>query len=255
MTGSRSRGAVDVDGSACRRIPRGGVRLGGGAAGRDDDPVRDGGGAARTCRNRCGWRGGGRTDAGGARQGAGRRFRRFGETGHGDDRGGNALLPGDIRILSAEEVPEGFDARRAARSKRVPVLPAALARGLPVPLAVRDGIPESPVDVDAVRRPRAAGRGSTTSRPSAGRRCTARTTVRTIFRAGVTRHDAPGLYSSMSSGAVSCGTWCATSSGPRSARGRRSILRNGWRNPGGPRPGRGRDHRPGRRPVSWRVGY
>ena len=32
-------------------------------------------------------------------------------------RGGNGLLPPDIRILSAEEVPEAFDARRHATEK------------------------------------------------------------------------------------------------------------------------------------------
>ena len=109
-------------------------------------------------------------------------------------RGGNALLPGDIRILSAEEVPEGFDARRHATEKEYryflhlsPVASPFLSRYA--------WHLESTVDVDAVREALSPLVGEHDFTSFRGQGCTARTTVRTIFRAGVTRHDAPGLYS------------------------------------------------------------
>ncbi len=109
-------------------------------------------------------------------------------------RGGNALLPEDIRIISAEEVPENFDARRNAREKEYryflylsPVASPFLHR-----YAWRL---QGPLDLDAVREGLAMLVGEHDFTSFRGQGCTARTAVRTIFRAGVTRHDVPNLYS------------------------------------------------------------
>ncbi len=109
-------------------------------------------------------------------------------------RGGNALLPGDIRILSAEEVTERFDARRHATEKEYRYF-LHLSRVASPFLSRYAWHIESPVDIDALREALSPLVGEHDFTSFRGQGCTARTTVRTIFRAGVARHDAPDLYS------------------------------------------------------------
>jgi tRNA pseudouridine38-40 synthase len=109
-------------------------------------------------------------------------------------RGGNALLPRDIRILSADDVPDGFDARRSACEKEYryflflsPVSSPFLSR-----FAWHlDGA----VDLAAVEASLAPLVGEHDFTSFRGQGCTAKSPVRTIFRAAVTRHAAPGLHS------------------------------------------------------------
>jgi tRNA pseudouridine38-40 synthase len=108
--------------------------------------------------------------------------------------GGNALLPPDIRILSAGEVPEAFDARRHATEKEYryflylsPVASPFLSR-----YAWHIGIP---LDLAAVREGLSLLVGEHDFTSFRGQGCTAASPVRTIFRAGVAGHDIPGLYS------------------------------------------------------------
>jgi tRNA pseudouridine38-40 synthase len=109
-------------------------------------------------------------------------------------RGGNALLPDDIRILSAVEVPQRFDARRHATEKEyryflhlAPVASPFLSRYA--------WHLEGSVDLHAVEEGLAPLVGEHDFTSFRGTGCTARTAVRTIFRARVTRHEVPGLYS------------------------------------------------------------
>lgn len=127
----------------------------------------------------------GRTDAG---VHARRQVVDFADAGRRDPativRGGNALLPPDIRILSAEEAASSFDARRHAKAKEYryflllhPVASPFLSRyawhlGRPLdPAAMREGLEPLLGEHDF-----AAFRGQG---------CTARTTVRKILRAGL----------------------------------------------------------------------
>ena len=109
-------------------------------------------------------------------------------------RGGNALLPGDIRILSAEVVPEGFDARRHASQKEYRYFLFLSPVASPFLSRYAWHLPSS-LDPDAMREALASLVGEHDFSSFRGQGCTARTAVRTIFRAGVTRHDEPGLYS------------------------------------------------------------
>ena len=109
-------------------------------------------------------------------------------------RGGNALLPADIRILSAEEVPPSFDALRGARSKHyryflyvAPVASPFLAR-----YAWHLG---RPLGIGAMRHALAHIVGRHDFASFRGQGCTARTTVREIFRAGIEAEAVPGLFS------------------------------------------------------------
>ena len=109
-------------------------------------------------------------------------------------RGGNALLPGDIRILSAEEAPGPFDARRHAAEKEYryflylsPVASPFLARYA--------WHIETSLDLDAVREALSHLTGEHDFTSFRGQGCTAMSPVRTIFRAEVARHDVPGLWS------------------------------------------------------------
>jgi tRNA pseudouridine38-40 synthase len=102
-------------------------------------------------------------------------------------RGGNALLPGDIRILSAAEVPPSFDARRHAREKEYryflhlrPVASPFLSR-----YAWHLG---RPLDLDAMREGLTHIVGEHDFASFRGQGCASRTAVRTIFRAEL---DAP----------------------------------------------------------------
>lgn len=97
-------------------------------------------------------------------------------------RGGNALLPPDIRILSAEEVPPSFDARRHASGKEYRYF--LYLDPVASPFFFRHAWHiEKPLDRAAVREglDHLVGEHDFTS--FRGQGCTAKTTVRTIFRA------------------------------------------------------------------------
>jgi tRNA pseudouridine38-40 synthase len=109
-------------------------------------------------------------------------------------RGGNALLPADIRILSAQEVPEGFNARRGATEKEYRYF--LYLSTVPSPFFSRYAWHlEPPLDLRAVEEGLAPLVGEHDFTSFRGQGCTARTAVRTIFRAGVSRQEAPNLYS------------------------------------------------------------
>jgi tRNA pseudouridine38-40 synthase len=108
-------------------------------------------------------------------------------------KGGNALLPADIRILSAEEADPAFDARRHATCKEyryflhlAPVCSPFLARH-----AWHIG---KPLDLDAMREAMAhlVGEHDFTSFRGAG--CAARTAVRRIDHAALSERH-PALWS------------------------------------------------------------
>lgn len=97
-------------------------------------------------------------------------------------RGGNALLPPDIRILSVEEVPESFDARRHAREKEYRYF--LHLRPVDSPFFSRFAWHiEKPLDVEAIREGLAHIVGEHDFASFRGQGCTAKITVRTIFRA------------------------------------------------------------------------
>ena len=108
-------------------------------------------------------------------------------------RGGNALLPPEIRILSAEEVPLAFDARRYAKSKEY----RYFLHNAPVPspfFARYAWHLASPVDLGAMREGLAHIVGSHDFTSFRGQGCAARTTVREIYRAGIGKEAVPGLH-------------------------------------------------------------
>ncbi len=97
-------------------------------------------------------------------------------------RGGNALLPPDIRILAAQEAAASFDARRHAREKAYryflyldPVASPFFAR--------HSWHVERPLDLAAMRDGLARAVGEHDFTSFRGQGCTARTAVRMIFRA------------------------------------------------------------------------
>ena len=101
-------------------------------------------------------------------------------------RGGNALLPADIRILSAEEVPFSFDARRHAREKEYRYFLYLDPVGSPFFSRYAWHI-EKPLDLDAVREGLSHVLGEHDFSSFRGQGCAARTTVRTVSRAGLER--------------------------------------------------------------------
>ena len=108
--------------------------------------------------------------------------------------GGNSLLPPDIRVLSAAEVPETFDARRHATEKEYryflhlsPVESPFLSRYA--------WHIEAALDLDAVRGGLSHLVGEHDFTSFRGQGCNAASPVRTVFRAEVARHDVPGLFS------------------------------------------------------------
>jgi len=97
-------------------------------------------------------------------------------------RGGNALLSPDIRIVSVEEVPHSFDARRHVKEKEYryflhlhPVASPFFSR--------HAWHIEKPLDLGAMREGLAHVVGEHDFASFRGQGCTAKTTVRTIFRA------------------------------------------------------------------------
>jgi tRNA pseudouridine38-40 synthase len=109
-------------------------------------------------------------------------------------RGGNALLPDDIRILSAEEVPDSFDARRHATEKVYRYFLHLSPVASPFLFRYAWHV-ESPLDLDAVREALSHVVGEHDFTSFRGQGCTARSPVRTIFRAEAEKHDLPGLWS------------------------------------------------------------
>jgi tRNA pseudouridine38-40 synthase len=108
--------------------------------------------------------------------------------------GGNALLPPDIRVLSAAEVPETFDARRHATEKEYRYFLYLSPVDSPFLSRYAWHI-EAALDLDAVRGGLSHLVGEHDFTSFRGQGCNARSTVRTIFRAEVARHDVPGLFS------------------------------------------------------------
>ncbi|MBP2675346.1 MAG: truA [Deltaproteobacteria bacterium] len=108
--------------------------------------------------------------------------------------GGNALLPPDIRILSASVVPETFDARRHATEKEYRYFLYLSPVASPFLLRYAWHI-ETHLDLDSMREglSRLVGEHDFTS--FRGQGCTARSPVRTVSRAAVAQHDVPGLIS------------------------------------------------------------
>jgi len=109
-------------------------------------------------------------------------------------RGGNALLPGDIRILSASAVPESFDARRHAAEKEYRYFLFLSPVDSPFLSRYAWHI-EAPLEMDAVRDGLSHLVGEHDFTSFRGQGCTAKSPVRTVFRAEVARHDVPGLFS------------------------------------------------------------
>jgi len=108
--------------------------------------------------------------------------------------GGNALLPPDIRVLSASVVPEAFDARRHTTEKAYryflylsPVASPFLSRYA--------WHIEAALDLNAIRQGLSHLPGEHDFTSFRGQGCNARSPVRTIFRAEVAKHDIPGLFS------------------------------------------------------------
>jgi tRNA pseudouridine38-40 synthase len=114
-------------------------------------------------------------------------------------RGGNALLPPEIRILSAEEVPLAFDARRYAKSKEY----RYFLHNAPVssPFFARYAWHiASPLDLGAMREGLAYIVGTHDFASFRGQGCAARTTVREIYRAGIGAAAVLGLHCVMIAG-------------------------------------------------------
>ncbi len=108
-------------------------------------------------------------------------------------RGGNALLPADIRILSAHEAPESFNARRDAKEKEYryflhlsPVASPFFSR--------YSWHLEKPLDIDAMREALDHLVGEHDFSSFRGQGCTAKTTVRTIYRAEL-KEETQDLFS------------------------------------------------------------
>jgi tRNA pseudouridine38-40 synthase len=109
-------------------------------------------------------------------------------------RGGNGLLPPDIRILSASGAPESFDARRHATEKEYRYFLYLSPVDSPFFSRYAWHI-AAPLDLGAVREglSRLVGEHDFTS--FRGQGCTAISPVRRIFRAEMAKHDVPGLWS------------------------------------------------------------
>lgn len=97
-------------------------------------------------------------------------------------KGGNALLPQDIRILSAEQVPMEFDVRRDAKEKEYRYFLHLAPVASPFFPRYAWHI-ERPLDLDALREGLSHVAGEHDFASFRGQGCTANTTVRTIFRA------------------------------------------------------------------------
>jgi len=108
--------------------------------------------------------------------------------------GGNALLPPAIRILSASVAPETFDARRHATEKEYRYFLYLSPADSPFLSRYAWHI-EKPLDLDQVRMGLSHLVGEHDFSSFRGQGCNAMSPVRTIFRAEVTKHVVPGLFS------------------------------------------------------------
>ena len=108
--------------------------------------------------------------------------------------GGNALLPPAIRILSASVVPETFDARRHATEKGYRYFLYLSPVDSPFLSRYAWHI-EAPLDLEAMRAGLSHLVGEHDFSSFRGQGCNAISPVRTVFRAGVGKHDLPGLIS------------------------------------------------------------
>ncbi|HEX7520170.1 MAG TPA: tRNA pseudouridine(38-40) synthase TruA, partial [Candidatus Deferrimicrobium sp.] len=108
--------------------------------------------------------------------------------------GGNALLPPDIRILSASVVPETFDARRHTTEKEYRYFLYLSPADSPFLSRYAWHI-EAPLDLDAIRQGLSHLVGEHDFTSFRGQGCNARSPVRAVFRAEVAKHDVPGLVS------------------------------------------------------------
>jgi tRNA pseudouridine38-40 synthase len=108
--------------------------------------------------------------------------------------GGNALLPPDIRILSASVVPETFDARHHATEKEYRYFLYLSPVASPFLLRYAWHI-ETHLDLDSMREGLSHLVGEHDFTSFRGQGCTARSPVRTVSRAAVAQHDVPGLFS------------------------------------------------------------
>lgn len=108
--------------------------------------------------------------------------------------GGNALLPPDIRVLTAAAAPETFDARRHATEKEYRYFLYLSPVDSPFLSRYAWHI-EKPLDLDAVREGLSHLVGEHDFSSFRGQGCNAASPVRTVFRAEVARHDVPGLFS------------------------------------------------------------
>jgi tRNA pseudouridine38-40 synthase len=108
--------------------------------------------------------------------------------------GGNALLPPDIRVLSASVVPDTFDARRHAAEKVYRYF--LYLSPVPSPFLSRYAWHiEAALDLDAIRQGLSQLLGEHDFTSFRGQGCNARSPVRAIFRAEVEKHIIPGLFS------------------------------------------------------------
>jgi tRNA pseudouridine38-40 synthase len=109
-------------------------------------------------------------------------------------RGGNALLPPAIRVLSASVAPETFDARRHATEKEYRYFLYLSPVDSPFLSRYAWHI-EAPLDLEAVREGLSHLVGEHDFSSFRGQGCNAISPVRTVFRAEVAKHDVPGLVS------------------------------------------------------------
>ena len=114
-------------------------------------------------------------------------------------RGGNALLPADIRILSASEVPESFNARRDAKEKGYRYFLNLCPVASPFFSRYAWHL-EKPLDLDAIREGLAHVVGEHDFSSFRGQGCTAKTTTRTIYSAMLKKEEVSSLYSIRISG-------------------------------------------------------
>jgi tRNA pseudouridine38-40 synthase len=125
----------------------------------------------------------GRTDAGVHARDQVADFADSGRRSTGDIlRGGNALLPGDIRILSASEVSSSFNARRDAVEKEYRYFLHVGSVASPF-LSRYSWHIEKELDLDAMREGMAGLVGEHDFSSFRGQGCTAKTAVRRILRA------------------------------------------------------------------------
>ncbi len=108
-------------------------------------------------------------------------------------RGGNALLPPVIRIVAAEEAAASFDARRDAKEKAYRYF--LYLHPVASPFFARHAWHiERPLDLAAMRAGLARVVGEHDFSSFRGQGCTAKTAVRTVFRAGLAPAGVPSLH-------------------------------------------------------------